>query len=161
QIIKVVWDFKFISFDEEERLFTFYYGEDDLDKLDIDIRDPYNLQHVIENETISNLCKEFLNNEALTKLDISSEEFNPLMDESIYYTLDGCLWVQKISKKQWIEYLQKRSQGFDKIRVLPKKSQIEKILQKLISGGSLVKWEVNGEENAIWIQAFKKSDSNT
>ncbi|RIB06319.1 hypothetical protein C2G38_2217431 [Gigaspora rosea] len=73
------------------------------------------------------------------------------------------------------EYLQKRSQS-DKIRVLPKKSQIEKILQKLINEGnnytddnrikeikfyegSLVKWEVNGEENTI--QVFKKSDSNT
>ncbi|CAG8773415.1 1445_t:CDS:1, partial [Gigaspora rosea] len=112
---------------------------------------------------------------ASTKLDISSKEFKTLMDENIYYMLERCLWVQKISKKQWIEYLQKRSQGFDKIRVLSKKSQIEKILQKLISEGnnytsnnrmketkycegSLVKWEVNGEENVI--RAFKKFDSN-
>ncbi|CAG8789234.1 726_t:CDS:2, partial [Gigaspora margarita] len=170
QIRKSVSDFRFISFDDEERLLYVYYDNK------LDIRDPYNLQHVIENESISNLYKELLNNEALTTLDISSEEFKSLMDEKIYYMLEGCLWVQKISKKQWIEYLQKRSQGFDKIRVLPKKSQIEKILQKLISEGnifytsdnrmketkfyegSLVKWEVNGEENVI--QAFKKSNSN-
>ncbi|KAF0454745.1 transient receptor potential cation channel subfamily a member 1-like [Gigaspora margarita] len=166
QIIIRLRDFRFISSDDEERLLYFYYGNK------LDIRDPYNLQHVIENESISNLYKELLNNEALTTLGISCEE---LMDEKIYYMLEGCLWVQKISKKQWIEYLQKRSQGFDKIRVLPKKSQIEKILQKLISegnnytsdnrmketksyDGSLVKWEVNGKENVI--QAFKKSNSN-
>ncbi|RIB06320.1 hypothetical protein C2G38_2217432 [Gigaspora rosea] len=109
------------------------------------------------NETISNLYKELLNNEASTKLDISSEEFKTLMDENIYYMLEGL-------------------QGFDKIKVLPKKTQIEKILQELIIKGnkytpgdrimemkfyegSLVKWEVNGEENVI--RAFKKSDSNT
>ncbi|RIB06321.1 hypothetical protein C2G38_2217433 [Gigaspora rosea] len=152
KIIKEVYDFKFISFDEEERLLLSFYFNDKLD-----IRDLYNLQH------------------ASTKLDISSKEFKTLMDENIYYMLERCLWVQKISKKQWIEYLQKRSQGFDKIRVLSKKSQIEKILQKLISEGnnytsnnrmketkycegSLVKWEVNGEENVI--RAFKKFDSN-
>ncbi|CAG8728061.1 21781_t:CDS:1, partial [Racocetra persica] len=62
-------------------------------------------------------------------------------------------------------------QGSNKIRVLPKKSQIEKILQKLISKdnnytrdnrikemksyeGSSVNWEVNGEENII--QFLKK-----
>ncbi|CAG8821208.1 18591_t:CDS:1, partial [Gigaspora rosea] len=166
QIIKEIENFKFILFDDEERLLLFYSG----DKLDI--RDPYNLQHVIENESISILYKELLNDEASTKLDISSDG---LMNEKIYYMLEGCLWVQKISKKQCIEYLQKRSQGSDKIRVLPKKSQIEEILQKLISEGnnymssdsikkmksyegSLVKWEVNGKENII--RAFKKVDSN-
>ncbi|CAG8807607.1 36401_t:CDS:2, partial [Racocetra persica] len=50
-----------------------------------------------------------LNNRASTK-------FDGLMDEKIYYMSAECLWAQKISKKQWIEYLQKRSQDPDKIR---------------------------------------------
>ncbi|CAG8636945.1 1753_t:CDS:2, partial [Racocetra persica] len=83
-----------------------------------------------------------------TKPVISNKGFKQLIDEKIYYISEG---------------------------VLPRKSQIEKILQELISEnegndsirmketksyeGSLVKWEVNGEENVI--QAFKKTDSNT
>ncbi|CAG8612298.1 15744_t:CDS:2, partial [Racocetra fulgida] len=84
--------------------------------------------------------------------------------------IDDHLWVQEVSKKQWIKYLREELNVYNEIRVLPKKSQIEEVLKKFIDNssisemnetqsckGSLVKWEVYGNKRII--KAFlKKSD---
>ncbi|CAG8814246.1 5789_t:CDS:2, partial [Gigaspora rosea] len=96
----------FISSDESEIILLFY-GDGS-----IEIRDPYNIQHVIDD----------------------------IIDEKIYYISDECLWVQEISEKQWVIYLQEMLNVYNKTGLLP------------------IKWEVNKHERVI--KAFLKSDSN-
>ncbi|CAG8796876.1 16106_t:CDS:2, partial [Racocetra fulgida] len=131
--------FEFISSVEREALLLCFYDK-------IEIRDPYNLQYVIDNKPISNLS-----------------EFQTLRDAKIYCILDKCLWAQRISKEQWTKCF---SKFYNEIRVLPSKSQLEEILQKFINEhdrwtkikgtqpyeGSLVKWEVSDQQE---IHAYK------
>ncbi|CAG8592315.1 23528_t:CDS:2 [Cetraspora pellucida] len=162
---KRLHDFKFISSNEAERLLLFY-------KDTLDVRDPYNLQHdVINDEYISNLFTELLNEKDSTTINILNADFKTLIDEKIYCIPDGYLWIQKVSKKQWIKYLKGKLQDFNQMRILPSKSQIEKILQRLLKEnenyemeetklyeGSFVKWEVNSKEKEIKAWKF---NSNT
>ncbi|KAF0554423.1 hypothetical protein F8M41_019192 [Gigaspora margarita] len=161
---------EFISSDEVERLLLFF---DDY----LEIRDPYHLQHVIYNEPIpiSVLCEKLLNKATSKKLNMTEAEFKILLNENLYYILDNNLWVQEIFKKQWTKYLREELKDDNKIRVLPNKFQIEEILQRFTNEnddvmnemndiqsyeGSLVKWEVNGNEKVIQV-FLKKFDSNT
>ncbi|CAG8704742.1 36325_t:CDS:2, partial [Racocetra persica] len=115
------------------------------------------------------LYNELLNEETLTKSLMQEAEFKTLIDEKIYYTSDRLLWVREIFKKQWIKYLREILKDNSKIRALPTKSQMVKILQefrkKNISrisfepcDGSFVKWKVNNNGK---IQAsLKNFDKN-
>ncbi|CAG8671299.1 32179_t:CDS:2 [Racocetra persica] len=79
----------------------------------------------------------------------------------IYYVSDGLLWVQKVSKKQWIKYLRETLNENSKIRALPTKSEIVEILEEFKFKqesdfdrpyeGSLVMWKVS---NRRVVQAF-------
>ncbi|RIB11786.1 hypothetical protein C2G38_77182 [Gigaspora rosea] len=115
----------FISYEGGERLLLFF-GDDDLEfkDLEIEIRDPYHLEHVIDNKTVSSLCEELseLNEGSLTKLNINEAEFILLEDEKIYCISDCSLQIHNISEKQWIKYLSEKLK--DKIDILPFKSQI-------------------------------------
>ncbi|CAG8479683.1 9951_t:CDS:2 [Cetraspora pellucida] len=161
QVKECLLELEFISPDEGERLLLL------CDNNKLKIKDPYDLQHVINDKTISDLCDEILYESALTKLGVQKAEFKKLIDEKMYYVSDGLLLVQEISKKQWIKYLRENLKDYNKIRAQPIKSQIVKILHLvliknkggLVNGsyfGSLVKWEVsNGRE----INAFLKNFS--
>ncbi|CAG8662532.1 21730_t:CDS:2, partial [Cetraspora pellucida] len=147
----------FISPDEGERLPLFF--DDD----NLEIRDPYDLQHV-NNKTISYLCYELLYEEILTKSNVQKAEIKSLIDEKIFYVLDRFLWDQKISKKQWIKYLRKKLNDYNKLKALPTKFQIDVFCQKFRTNdvescvgsyvGSLVMWKVSTERV---IQAFWKN----
>ncbi|KAF0531631.1 nucleopolyhedrovirus p10 family protein [Gigaspora margarita] len=156
---------EFISSDKEERLLLFF------DNDNFEIRDPYDLEQVIQKKTISKLCEELFDKKPSKK-----EEFITMIDKKIYYTSDENLWVQEVSEKQWIKYLREILKDYNKTKVLPSKPQIEEILERFIKevnmtiikednmtillsyDGSLVKWEVNSGEKII--KAFLKSGSD-
>ncbi|CAG8674756.1 13430_t:CDS:2, partial [Gigaspora rosea] len=151
---------EFISSDKEERLLLFF------DNDNFEIRDPYDLDKVIEKKTISNLCEELS-----IKKPSKKEEFITMKNKKIYYTSDENLWVQEVSEKQWIKYLREKLKDNNKTKVLPSKPQIEEILKRFINkvdnmtisisqsyDGSLVKWEVNNDEKII--KASLKPGSN-
>ncbi|CAG8516274.1 16752_t:CDS:2 [Racocetra fulgida] len=163
-IDEIFCELEFISSDEAERLLLFYNDK-------FDARDPYNVQHDFNDKPTSNLYTELLSKKALTKLDISNAQIKELINEKIYCLSDKCLWIQEVSKERWIKYLQENLQDTDKIRILPSKSQIKEILQRLknknednesismmeetkLYEGSTVKWEVNGKEKIIRAQKF-------
>ncbi|CAG8730775.1 10169_t:CDS:2, partial [Racocetra fulgida] len=155
---------EFISSDDLEGVLLIF--EDN----SLEIRDPYNLHNIIDG---SNIYEELLkpsNEETLRKAEFKTM-FKEIIDEKIYYISDECLWVQEVFEKQWITYLQEMLKGYNKTKLLPSKSQLQKILKRFISDkednymkqshsyeGSLVKWEVHGNEREI--EAFLKSDSN-
>ncbi|CAG8747185.1 13707_t:CDS:2, partial [Gigaspora margarita] len=159
---------EFISSDIQERLLLFFDNEN------FEIRDPYDLEQVIPKRTmsklgeklsISNLCEKLFNEKPSKK-----EEFITMINEKIYYTFDKNLWVQKVTKEQWIKYLREILGDYNKTKVLPSKPRLEKILKKFIQEGftkednvlsckgSLVKWEVNNDEKTI--NAFLKTNLN-
>ncbi|CAG8752770.1 5482_t:CDS:2 [Cetraspora pellucida] len=152
---------EFISSDEGERLLLFF------DDNNIEIRDPYHLQHCII-RTVSDLCRELStsNKESLLM-------FEALIDEKIYNISNGHLWVQELTKQQWVTYLREQLMDKTKIRALPNKSQIENMLQNIIDEhsdksddefivkkinppyhGLLVKWEIMNNGRLIQAQKF-------
>ncbi|KAF0459332.1 transient receptor potential cation channel subfamily a member 1-like [Gigaspora margarita] len=152
---------EFISSDDGERLILFY------DDYNLEIRDPYHLQHCFT-KTIPSLCKELstLNGETFTK-------FKTLTDEKIYSIRDGRLYIQELSRKHWIKYLREKLVDQNEIRTLPSKPQIEDILKTILSEnedqndddyirkkmqelyeGSLVKWTVTSGGRVINAQKF-------
>ncbi|CAG8806090.1 20387_t:CDS:2, partial [Gigaspora margarita] len=163
--LKGIQHFEFISSVEGERLLLFFYDN-------LEIRDPYNLQHVISNKTIANFYEELLellNEETLTKL-MQSVEFKTLMDKKIFFISNRCLWVKEVSDEQWIKYLREKLEDYNEIRGLPNKFQIQNLLERFLNenmdsttelletksyDGSLVKWEVSDNEKEIVINAWK------
>ncbi|CAG8821185.1 33709_t:CDS:2, partial [Gigaspora margarita] len=149
---------EFITFGGEEKLLLIFNNGD------LEIRNPYNLQYVI-NDKISVLYDELLTKGM--KLDVQKEEFKRLIDDKIYYVSDELLWVQKVSKEQWNKYLLK---DIHKIRNLPIKSVIVDILLKYIGkyesadinqsyNGSLVIWKISNK-NIMNVFLKSKFDSN-
>ncbi|CAG8600028.1 4620_t:CDS:2, partial [Dentiscutata heterogama] len=159
---------EFISSDKEERLLLFF------DNDNFEIRDPYDLDHVTPDESVSKLREELFNTENLKEEETlkeatskKEEEYTTMIDNKIYYTSDRYLRVQEVSRKQWIKYLREILKDYNKTRVLPSKPQIKEILERFIKGnitnspshdGSLVKWEVNSAEKVI--NAFLKSGND-
>ncbi|CAG8538521.1 42257_t:CDS:2, partial [Gigaspora margarita] len=115
---------EFISSDKEERLLLFF------DNDNFEIRDPYDLEQVIQKKAISKLCEELF-----AKKPSKKEEFITMIDKKIYYTSDENLWeVNMTIIKE------------DNMTIL------------VLYDGSLVKWEVNSGEKII--KAFLKSGSD-
>ncbi|CAG8720351.1 9475_t:CDS:2 [Cetraspora pellucida] len=85
QVKECLLKLEFISPDEGERLLLL------CDDNNLKIKDPYDLQHVINDKTNSGLCDELLYERASTKLDVQKIEFKTLIDEKIYYVSDGLL----------------------------------------------------------------------
>ncbi|RIB21699.1 hypothetical protein C2G38_2175886 [Gigaspora rosea] len=73
----------FISSGESERILLFYYD------IGIEIRDPYNLQHVVNGSNIYEELLKPLNDEALKKE--FKTMFKDIIDEKIYYISDEYL----------------------------------------------------------------------
>ncbi|CAG8529133.1 2951_t:CDS:2, partial [Cetraspora pellucida] len=142
-----------------------------------EIRDPYYLDHVIEEP---NLCEKFLI-ELNSNVDVQKADLYLIKNERIYSVLEGCILVQKFSKQQWIKFLRRKLRDYNEIRSLLSKSQIEIFLQGILDeniskgdnefmnnefedkevektyNGFLVKWEVKTKNKESFIlRAFKK-----
>ncbi|KAF0554416.1 hypothetical protein F8M41_019185 [Gigaspora margarita] len=112
---------EFISFDEGERLLLFF---EDM----IEIRDPYCLDHCIK---VSNLCEKFLA-EINGKENMQNADLYIIRNENMYIILEGRIFVQKFSKKQWIDFLRNKLHDYNEIKFLPSKLQIKKFLQGIL-----------------------------
>ncbi|CAG8545620.1 7464_t:CDS:2 [Gigaspora margarita] len=99
------------------------------------------------------------------------------INEKIYIVPDRQILVQEISKQQWIKYLREKLGDHNKIRALPRKSQVKDFLQTIIqdydkyesilynnienqtyeSKNLLVKWIVtqDKDKNLTIVQAMK------